>query len=85
VPSPPAGALWSPIHAVLFVIRAPCVLFLSVFYFGVLDLLPVGHTIRYAVLWLLLAVTGVWWVDLQVDGVKRGYVASREEQWQDMS
>jgi hypothetical protein len=54
-------------------------------YFGVLDLLPVGHTIRYAVLWLLLAVTGVWWVDLQVDGVKRGYVASGKEQWQNMS
>lgn len=31
-------------------------------------------TIKYAVLWLLLGVTGVWWVDFQVDGVKRGYV-----------
>ena len=29
---------------------------------------------KYGVLWLMLGIPGVWWVDLQVDGVKRGYV-----------
>jgi hypothetical protein len=34
----------------------------------------VGRRLKYGVLWLLLGITGVWWVDLQIDGVKRGYV-----------
>jgi hypothetical protein len=74
VPSPPTSIVLTPVHAFLFLVRAPFVLSLSVLYFGILDWLPVGGTIKYAVLWLLLAVPGVWWVDFQVDGVKRGYV-----------
>jgi 1-acylglycerol-3-phosphate O-acyltransferase len=31
------------------------------------------------VLWLILAVPGVWWVDLQVDGVKRGGLAKAKD------
>ncbi|KAF2270067.1 hypothetical protein CC78DRAFT_528567 [Lojkania enalia] len=75
VPTPPAGVLWGPIHALLFAVRVPAVLFLSAFYFVVLEWLPVGSFIRKCVLWLLLAIPGVWWVDLQVDGVKRGQLA----------
>lgn len=29
-------------------------------------------------LWVILAVPGVWWVDLQVDGVKRGKLAEKQ-------
>jgi hypothetical protein len=67
--------LWAPIYALLFLIRVPCILFLSVFYFLILEILPVGESCKKCVLWVLLVVPGVWWVDLQVDGVKRGYVA----------
>lgn len=46
--------------------------FLSIFFFLVLEWIPVGSFVKKCVLWLILAITGVWWVDLQVDGVKRG-------------
>ena len=63
-----------PIYTFLFLCRIPFVASLSIFYFGIIEWLPVGGTIKYAVPWALLGVTGVWWVDFQVDGVKRGYV-----------
>ncbi|KAF2465727.1 uncharacterized protein BDR25DRAFT_345921 [Lindgomyces ingoldianus] len=74
VTTPPASSLWTPLHILLFVIRVPPVFFLSLFYFLVLEWLPVPQLVRKGVLWLILAIPGVWWVDLQVDGVKRGYV-----------
>ena len=73
VPPPPVGLAWTPIYAFLFFCRIPFVAGLSVFYFGIVEWLPVGGTIKYALLWALLGLTGVWWVDFQVDGVKRGY------------
>ncbi|KAF2875232.1 hypothetical protein BDV95DRAFT_538776 [Massariosphaeria phaeospora] len=78
VPTAPAGALWTPVHILLFVIRAPAIFFLSVFYFTVLEWLPVGSFIRKCALWVMLAIPGVWWVDLQVDGVKRGKLAEAQ-------
>lgn len=79
VPTPPASALWTPVHILLFVLRAPAVFFLSVFYFGILEFLPVGALVKKCVLWVVLAVPGVWWVDLQVDGVKRGRLADNQD------
>ena len=77
VPSPQASIVWTPINVFLFLCRIPFVVSLSVFYFGILDWLPAGGAVKYAVLWALLGVTGVWWVDFQVDGVKRGYVLNQ--------
>jgi 1-acylglycerol-3-phosphate O-acyltransferase len=74
VPTPPSSGIWTPIHLVLFFVRAPAVFFLSLFYFLILEHLPVPQLVRKCVIWVLLAVPGVWWVDLQVDGVKRGSV-----------
>jgi hypothetical protein len=71
--------VWTPVYLTLFVIRAPAVLFLSIFYFGFLEYLPVGSLIKRCVLWAVLAVPGVWWVDLQVDGVKRGKLAEKRD------
>lgn len=79
VPTPPAGPLWAPVHVALFVLRAPAVLFLSLFYFGILEHLPVGSLAKRCALWVVLAVPGVWWVDLQVDGVKRGKLAEKQD------
>ncbi|KAF2714557.1 hypothetical protein K504DRAFT_456773 [Pleomassaria siparia CBS 279.74] len=80
IPSPPTGALWTPVHFLLILVRVPAVLFLSIFYFCILEWLPVGEVVRKCVLWILLVVPGVWWVDLQVDGVKRGKLAEAQDQ-----
>ncbi|KAJ4337838.1 Lysophosphatidic acid:oleoyl-CoA acyltransferase 1 [Didymella glomerata] len=79
VPPPPVGLAWTPIYAFLFLCRIPFVVGLSVFYFGIVEWLPVGGTIKYALLWALLGLTGVWWVDFQVDGVKRGRLSEAKE------
>jgi hypothetical protein len=52
------------------------VIFVSTVYFVVLEWVNVEwmRKLRYGVLWLMLGIPGVWWVDLQVDGVRRGYV-----------
>lgn len=74
VPPPPVGIIWQPIHLFLFCVRTPFVIAFSLLYFLGLEFIPVGRRLKYAVLWLMLGIPGVWWVDLQVDGVKRGYV-----------
>ncbi|KAF2677826.1 hypothetical protein K458DRAFT_349357 [Lentithecium fluviatile CBS 122367] len=79
VPTAPTSLLWAPIHFTLFILRAPAVLCLSIFYFGLIEYLPVGSLIKRCVLWAVLAVPGVWWVDLQVDGVKRGKLAEKKD------
>jgi hypothetical protein len=53
-------------------VRAPFVVAFSLLYFLVLEWVPIGRRLKYGVLWLMLGIPGVWWVDLQVDGVKRG-------------
>jgi hypothetical protein len=78
IPSQPAG-IWTPIHVFLFLFRAPFVLSLSLLYFMFLEFLPVGNLIKRCVLWVILAIPGVWWVDLQVDGVKRGKLAEKQD------
>ncbi|KAL5119278.1 Lysophosphatidic acid:oleoyl-CoA acyltransferase 1 [Pleosporales sp. CAS-2024a] len=72
VPPAPASFLWTPVSVSLFLLRLPFLLGISVLYFCFLEYMPIGHTIRYCALWLMLGIPGVWWVDLQVDGVRRG-------------
>jgi hypothetical protein len=31
-----------------------------------------GTLLRKANLWCIIGIPGIWWVDLQVDGVRRG-------------
>ncbi|KNG46214.1 vacuolar protein sorting protein [Stemphylium lycopersici] len=76
VPPPPFSIVWLPIYIFLFCVRAPFVIAFSLLYFMGLEWTPVGRRIKYAVLWLMLGIPGVWWVDLQVDGVKRGQLHS---------
>ena len=42
-------------------------------YFIVLQWLPIGSLGKKASLWLILGTPGVWWIDLQIDGVRKGY------------
>lgn len=59
----------------LFLFRLPFFLCLSISYFLVFQWLPIGSLVRKAWLWSILLSLGVWWVDLQVEGVKKGYVS----------
>jgi hypothetical protein len=79
VPPAPFSILWAPVSISIFLFRLPLLLSVSVLYFCFLEWLPagsLGSAVKYGALWLLLAIPGVWWVDLQVDGVRRGYVQS---------
>jgi 1-acylglycerol-3-phosphate O-acyltransferase len=55
-------------------IRVPLLLTVTLCYFLFLQWLPIGPLGRKAALWVILGAPGIWWVDLQIDGVKKGYV-----------
>jgi uncharacterized membrane protein len=56
------------------VARLTFLLPVSLVYFLILENIPVAQVLKYMALWLMLGIPGVWWVDLQIDGVRRGYV-----------
>lgn len=71
--SPPQdGIAWLLIKVPLFLIRLPAIFFLSIFQFFILEYLPISSSIKNGATMPLLFIAGVLWVDLQVDGVKRG-------------
>jgi hypothetical protein len=61
------------LHILLFIIRVPILLFFMLAYFLVFAWLPIGSLGKKAALWLILGTPGIWWVDLQIDGIKKGY------------
>ncbi|KAF2456584.1 hypothetical protein BDY21DRAFT_372650 [Lineolata rhizophorae] len=71
VPTQPSG-LRLPLHVFLFCVRVPLVFAGLLFYVLVLTWLPIGNLLKKATLWFVLGVPGIWWVDLQLDGVRRG-------------
>jgi 1-acylglycerol-3-phosphate O-acyltransferase len=72
IPTDPAG-LYLPFHIFLFIVRVPLLLTLTLGYFFIFQWLPIGNLGRRAALWSMMGVPGIWWIDLQVDGVRRGY------------
>ncbi len=46
-------------------------------YFAFFHWLPLPVIARKVALWGLMAIPGIWWVDLQLDGVKRGTLADQ--------
>ncbi|KAI1181179.1 hypothetical protein F4777DRAFT_5236 [Nemania sp. FL0916] len=72
----PIGTQGSPVAKMLgmwlFLLRLPLVLAYCAAYFLVLDHLPLPPLVRKLQLWTMLGIPGIWWVDLQLDGVKRG-------------
>ena len=56
----------------MFLVRLPILLSVTLTYFFVLQWLPIGSLGKKASLWLILGSPGVWWFDLQIDGVKKG-------------
>ena len=46
-------------------------------YFLVLHHLPLPVVARKLLLWGIMGIPGIWWVDLQIDGVKRGSLSQQ--------
>ena len=46
-------------------------------YFLFLAYIPLPLAVRKLLLWAMLGIPGVWWVDLQLDGVKRGSLSQQ--------
>lgn len=77
IPSQPSGYAL-PLHIFLFCFRLPLLVTVCLSYFLFLQWLPIGSLGKKASLWCILGVPSLWWIDLQIDGVKRGFVmASR--------
>lgn len=72
------STLYLPVRALLFVFKLPFFLFFSLFYFVILQHLPLGALFKKASLWTLLGLPGIWWIDLQIDGVKKGQLAKEK-------
>ena len=70
----PSG-IYLPFHAFLFFCRVPLLFASSLFYFLILQWLPLGPLFKKAALWLIIGIPGIWWIDLQIDGVRKGYVS----------
>jgi len=76
IPRDPSG-VYLPVHIFLFVFRLPIFISLS-FTYLIFSWLPVGPLIRKSALWTILGIPGIWWIDLQIDGVKRGSLAKNQ-------
>ncbi|KAF1808607.1 hypothetical protein P152DRAFT_443465 [Eremomyces bilateralis CBS 781.70] len=71
------AALALPLHIFLFTIRIPLLLTVALSYYLFFGWLPIRSLGKKAALWLILGIPGIWWVDLQIDGVKRGSLAKQ--------
>ncbi|MCJ1456672.1 hypothetical protein MMC28_007035 [Mycoblastus sanguinarius] len=74
-----ASGISLPFHVFLFIIRLPILLAATLTYFFVLQWFPIGSLGKKASLWLILGIPGVWWIDLQIDGVKKGSLAKHHK------
>lgn len=68
-----SSGIYLPFHLFLFLIRLPILVTVTLSYFVILQWLPIGSLGKKASLWLILGTPGVWWIDLQIDGVRKGY------------
>jgi len=64
-------------HAICFCLRLPLLLFYAGVYFLFLQYIPLPVVIRKLLLWIFLAIPAVWWVDVQLDGVRRGLLSQQ--------
>ncbi|EEH11733.1 conserved hypothetical protein [Histoplasma capsulatum G186AR] len=71
------SGIYLPFHIFLFCMRLPLLITAFAAYFCVLQWLPIGSLGKKASLWVMLGIPGIWWIDLQIDGVKKGSLASQ--------
>jgi 1-acylglycerol-3-phosphate O-acyltransferase len=69
IPTEPAG-IYLPFFTFLYICRVPLLFCVSIAYFLFLQWLPT--LMKRLVLWAILGIPGIWWIDLQIDGVKKG-------------
>ncbi|KAK1573922.1 acyltransferase [Colletotrichum navitas] len=71
----------SVFHAFLFLVRLPIFITYVAAYFLFLQHLPfLPVAVRKVLLWGMMGIPGIWWVDLQLDGVRRGTLAEQPPQ-----
>ncbi|KAL4920109.1 MFS general substrate transporter [Aspergillus aurantiobrunneus] len=75
---PVPGCCPLPIRILLFIFRLPLFVFAFVGYFLVLQWLPLGSLGKKAALWCILGIPSIWWVDLRVDGVRKGHLSKQQ-------
>ncbi|KAK4100149.1 hypothetical protein N658DRAFT_473744 [Parathielavia hyrcaniae] len=74
----PSSIFGTLFHAVVFVFRLPFFLTFAAANFVLLQHLSfLPFVARKLFLWVLLTIPLVWWVDLQLDGVKRGALSQQ--------
>ncbi|KAI9047984.1 hypothetical protein LZ554_007782 [Drepanopeziza brunnea f. sp. 'monogermtubi'] len=78
VASTPAG-IYFPAHVFLFLFKLPFFVTVAATYFLFLQWFPLGSLFKKAILWMILGIPGIWWIDLQIDGVKKGSLAKKHE------
>lgn len=78
VPSEPLS-FQLPFRVFLFFLRLPFFIFVCLSYFLVLQWLPIGSLGKKASLWCILGVPSIWWIDLQVDGVRKGSLSKQHQ------
>ncbi|KAJ5489748.1 hypothetical protein N7539_004638 [Penicillium diatomitis] len=69
----------APLRFFLFCFRLPLFIFVTVSYFLVLQWLPIGSLGKKAALWCILGVPSIWWIDLQIDGVRKGSLSRQQK------
>ncbi|KAL2109983.1 hypothetical protein VUR80DRAFT_1738 [Thermomyces stellatus] len=65
------------LHTALFFFRLPILLSYATVYFLFLEYLPLPAALRKLLLWGFMCIPGIWWVDLQLDGVRRGHLSEQ--------
>ncbi|KAB8291541.1 hypothetical protein EYC80_006342 [Monilinia laxa] len=75
----PSAGIYTPVYLFLFLFKLPFFLTVSTSYFLFLQWFPLGSLLKKAILWMILGIPGVWWIDLQIDGVKKGSLAKKRE------
>lgn len=73
IPAQPSG-YQLPLRVFLFFFRLPLFIFVCFTYFAILQWFPIGSLGKKASLWCILGVPSIWWIDLQIDGVRKGCV-----------
>ncbi len=74
-----AAGIYLPVHIFLFLFKLPFFVTVATTYFLFLQWFPLGSLLKKAILWMILGIPGIWWIDLQIDGVKKGSLAKKHE------
>merc|ERR1711964_737402 len=71
--------IYFPVYVFLFLFKLPFFITVATTYFIFLQRFPLGSLFKKAILWMILGIPGIWWIDLQIDGVKKGSLAKKHQ------